>query len=75
MSAKTVKVDLPADIFDAPVNIPLMHQVVVAQQAALGVDGVHRQVLGGLALGAHPTGHPDALEDATGGRAGADGTG
>ena len=34
MSAKTVKVDLPADIFDAPVNIPLMHQVVVAQQAA-----------------------------------------
>jgi large subunit ribosomal protein L4 len=26
--------DLPADIFDAKVNIPLMHQVVVAQQAA-----------------------------------------
>jgi large subunit ribosomal protein L4 len=34
MAVKTVKVDLPADIFDAPVNIPLMHQVVVAQQAA-----------------------------------------
>ncbi len=34
MSAKTVKVALPAEIFDAPVNIPLMHQVVVAQQAA-----------------------------------------
>jgi large subunit ribosomal protein L4 len=34
MTAKTVKVDLPAEIFDAAVNIPLMHQVVVAQQAA-----------------------------------------
>ncbi|MCD4525651.1 MULTISPECIES: 50S ribosomal protein L4 [unclassified Nocardioides] len=31
---KTVKVDLPAEIFDAKVNIPLIHQVVVAQQAA-----------------------------------------
>ncbi len=30
----TVKVDLPAEIFDAEVNIPLIHQVVVAQQAA-----------------------------------------
>jgi large subunit ribosomal protein L4 len=27
-------VDLPAEIFDAKVNLPLMHQVVVAQQAA-----------------------------------------
>jgi large subunit ribosomal protein L4 len=26
--------DLPADIFDAKVNVPLIHQVVVAQQAA-----------------------------------------
>ena len=34
MSVKTIKVDLPAEIFDAVVNIPLMHQVVVAQQAA-----------------------------------------
>jgi len=33
-SAKTVQVDLPAEIFDAEVNIPLIHQVVVAQQAA-----------------------------------------
>jgi large subunit ribosomal protein L4 len=33
-SAKVVKVDLPAEIFDAEVNIPLIHQVVVAQQAA-----------------------------------------
>jgi large subunit ribosomal protein L4 len=34
MSAKTVKVDLPAEIFDAEVSIPVIHQVVVAQQAA-----------------------------------------
>ncbi len=34
MATKTVKVDLPADIFDVEVNIPLIHQVVVAQQAA-----------------------------------------
>ncbi|HET9841793.1 MAG TPA: 50S ribosomal protein L4, partial [Nocardioides sp.] len=32
--AKVVNVDLPAEIFDAEVNIPLIHQVVVAQQAA-----------------------------------------
>jgi len=30
----TLKVDLPAEIFDVEVNIPLIHQVVVAQQAA-----------------------------------------
>jgi len=29
-----VKVELPAAIFDAKVNVPLIHQVVVAQQAA-----------------------------------------
>ncbi|MBD8868488.1 50S ribosomal protein L4 [Nocardioides donggukensis] len=34
MSAKTVKVDFPAEIFDVAVNVPLIHQVVVAQQAA-----------------------------------------
>ncbi len=33
-------VDLPAEIFDAPANIALMHQVVVAQQAA-GRQGTH----------------------------------
>ena len=33
-SAKLAKVDLPAEIFDVEVNIPLIHQVVVAQQAA-----------------------------------------
>jgi large subunit ribosomal protein L4 len=31
---KTVNVELPAEIFDAATNIPLIHQVVVAQQAA-----------------------------------------
>ena len=33
-NAEIVKVDLPAEIFDAEVNIPLIHQVVVAQRAA-----------------------------------------
>ena len=32
--SKTGSVDLPADIFDVQVNIPLIHQVVVAQLAA-----------------------------------------
>jgi large subunit ribosomal protein L4 len=31
---KTLNVDFPAEIFDVQVNIPLIHQVVVAQQAA-----------------------------------------
>ncbi len=34
MTAQAVKVDFPAEIFDVQVNIPLIHQVVVAQQAA-----------------------------------------
>ena len=34
MAVKTIKVDLPAEIFDVEVNVPLIHQVVVAQQAA-----------------------------------------
>jgi large subunit ribosomal protein L4 len=33
-NSKASKVDLPAEIFDVAVNIPLIHQVVVAQQAA-----------------------------------------
>jgi large subunit ribosomal protein L4 len=33
-ATKTIKVDLPAEIFDVAINIPLIHQVVVAQQAA-----------------------------------------
>jgi len=35
------KVELPADIFDAQANIPLMHQVVVAQLAAAR-QGTHK---------------------------------
>ncbi len=34
MAVKTVSVDLPPSLFDVEVNIPLIHQVVVAQQAA-----------------------------------------
>jgi large subunit ribosomal protein L4 len=34
MTARALQVDLPAEIFDVQVNIPLIHQVVVAQQAA-----------------------------------------
>jgi large subunit ribosomal protein L4 len=34
MSAKAVNVDLPEEIFGVQVNVPLIHQVVVAQQAA-----------------------------------------
>ena len=33
-ASTAVEVDLPAHIFDAKVNVPLIHQVVVAQQAA-----------------------------------------
>jgi len=33
-NVKRVEVDLPAEIFDVEVNVPLIHQVVVAQQAA-----------------------------------------
>jgi large subunit ribosomal protein L4 len=38
---KTGSVELPADIFDAQANIPLMHQVVVAQLAAAR-QGTHK---------------------------------
>src|SRR2546423_8063387 len=34
-------VELPADVFDAQANIPLMHQVVVAQLAAAR-QGTHK---------------------------------
>ena len=33
-SVTVLNVDLPAEIFDVEVNVPLIHQVVVAQQAA-----------------------------------------
>jgi large subunit ribosomal protein L4 len=34
MANKTVAVEFPAEIFDVELNVPLIHQVVVAQQAA-----------------------------------------
>ena len=39
--AKSGSVELPADIFDVQANIPLMHQVVVAQLAAAR-QGTHK---------------------------------
>ena len=41
MAANSVKVDLPAEIFDAQTNLPLLHQVVVAQLAAAR-QGTHK---------------------------------
>ena len=44
-------------------------------EALVGVDGVHRQVLGGHRVVTHAAGHPGALEHATRRGAGADRTG
>ena len=41
MAAKTVNVTLPAEVFDVQTNIPLIHQVVVAQLAAAR-QGTHK---------------------------------
>lgn len=41
MATKTVKVDLPAEIFNVDANVPLIHQVVVAQLAAAR-QGTHK---------------------------------
>lgn len=41
MATKTVNVDLPAEIFDVQTNVPLLHQVVVAQLAAAR-QGTHK---------------------------------
>ena len=41
MAANPVQVDLPAEIFDAQTNVPLLHQVVVAQLAAAR-QGTHK---------------------------------
>ncbi len=41
MAVNTVKVDLPADLFDAKASVPLLHQVVVAQLAAAR-QGTHK---------------------------------
>jgi large subunit ribosomal protein L4 len=40
---KSGSVELPAEIFDVQVSIPLIHQVVVAQQAAAR-QGTHTQM-------------------------------
>ena len=56
MSTQVLKVDLPAEIFDAKVNIPLIHQVVVAQQAAArqGSTRAPQFAGGGVVHGPHP---------------------
>ena len=43
-TVKTVQVDFPAEIFDVEVNIPLIHQVVVAQLAAAR-QGTHLSLI------------------------------
>ncbi len=57
MATKTVKVDFPAEIFDVEVNIPLIHQVVVAQQAAAR-QGTHAT----KTRGRRPRRWPQALQ-------------
>lgn len=47
---KTGSVELPAEIFDAPLNIPLMHQVVVGQLAAAR-QGTHATRTRGMVRG------------------------
>ena len=47
---KAATVDLPAEIFDVPTNIPLMHQVVVAQLAAAR-QGTHATKTRGMVRG------------------------
>ncbi|MGY3564688.1 50S ribosomal protein L4 [Sinomonas sp. RB5] len=51
MANATVKVDLPAEIFDVQTNIPLLHQVVVAQLAAAR-QGTHKVKTRGEVSGA-----------------------
>ena len=50
MATKTVSVDFPAEIFDVELNVPLIHQVVVAQQAAAR-QGTHATKTRGLVRG------------------------
>ena len=47
---KTGSVELPAEIFDVEPNIPLMHQVVVAQLAAIR-QGTHAIKIRGMVRG------------------------
>jgi len=49
--ANTIKVDLPAEIFDVQTNVPLLHQVVVAQRAAAR-QGTHKTKSRGEVAGA-----------------------
>ena len=49
--ANTIKVDLPAEIFDVQTNVPLLHQVVVAQLAAAR-QGTHKTKSRGEVAGA-----------------------
>jgi large subunit ribosomal protein L4 len=48
---KTGTVDLPADVFDVQANIPLMHQVVVAQLAAARAGTAKAKTRGEVAGG------------------------
>ena len=52
---KTGSVELPAEVFDAPLNIPLMHQVVVGQLAAAR-QGTHATKTRGDVRGGGRTG-------------------
>ncbi|RRC95643.1 50S ribosomal protein L4 [Schaalia canis] len=47
---KVDSVELPAEVFDVPTNIPLMHQVVVAQLAAAR-QGTHATKTRGMVAG------------------------
>ncbi|MBK9475133.1 MAG: 50S ribosomal protein L4 [Tetrasphaera sp.] len=50
MATKTLNVDLPAEIFDVQTNVPLIHQVVVAQLAAAR-QGTHATKTRGMVSG------------------------
>jgi large subunit ribosomal protein L4 len=49
---KAGSVDLPAEIFDTQVNVPLIHQVVVAQLAAARQGSANTKGRGEVAGGA-----------------------
>lgn len=51
MATKALNVDLPAEIFDVQTNVPLLHQVVVAQLAAAR-QGTHKTKSRGEVSGA-----------------------
>jgi len=51
MATKALNVDLPAEIFDVQTNVPLLHQVVVAQLAAAR-QGTHKTKTRGEVSGA-----------------------